>query len=199
MKIIAVIAFTNLCLSFGCATDQPLPLPDESAGETFAETAQALTSCRSHSDCPVGTYCDTSGTCSSFVIGPTLGPACGSDSNCTFGQLCTNRNPSLGFYGSCVTPDCSAQYSLSFVPLNGTTYFNVTSNAPSGSYSRLYGTKDNNPDAFGTMFQLTSGSFPILNSPGLAGYYMRYLEMYTSDNRLWCQTQNQPTYTYFAP
>jgi hypothetical protein len=198
MKSTTIMVFIGLCLSFGCVTDKPAPLSDDNAGETLAEASQALTSCSSHNDCPVGTYCGTSGICSSAVFGPTPPPTCGSDFQCIpLGQLCTNRNPNLGFYGSCVTPTCSAQYSLSYVPLNGTTYFDVSSNAPAGSYSRLYGTKNNNPDEFGTVYQLASGSFPILNSPGLAGSYMRYLDMYTSDSRLWCRTQ--PTYTYFAP
>jgi len=198
MKTIIAMAFISLCLSFGCAIDKPAPLPDENAGESFGEATQALTSCRSHSDCPVGTYCDTSGTCSSFVIGPTPPPICGSDVQCMpYGQRCTNTSPNLGTYGSCVTPACSAQYSLSSVPLGGTTFFNVNSNAPSGSYSLLYGTRDNVQDAFGTLFQLTSGSFPIQNTAGLAGYYMRYLDMYAPNNQLWCRTQ--PTYTLFSP
>jgi len=198
MKTKTTITFIYLYFSLGCTTGNPIPSPDENSVENLTEAVQALTSCRSHSDCPVGTYCDTSRTCSSFVIGPTPPPICGSDSQCIpSGQLCTNRNPNLGNYGSCVTPNCSAQYSLSNVPLNGTTYFNVSSNAPSGSYSRLYGTKNNIQDAFGDLYQLTSGSFPNQNLPGLAGSYMRYLDMYTSDNQLWCRTQ--PTYTYFAP
>jgi len=198
MKTITALAFISFCLSFGCAIDKPAPLPDENAVEGFGEETQALTSCRSHSDCPVNTYCDTSGTCSMFVIGPTLGPTCGSDVQCMpYGQRCTNTSPNLGTYGSCVTPACSAQYSLSSVPLGGTTYFNVSSNAPSGSYSRLYGTRDNVQDAFGTIYQLTSGSFPIQNTAGLAGYYMRYLDMYAPNDQLWCRTQ--PTYALFSP
>jgi hypothetical protein len=198
MKTITTMALISLCLSFGCAIDKSEPLPDENAGESFGEAAQALTSCRSHSDCPVGTYCDITGVCSMFVISPSFGPTCGSDVQCmSYGQRCTNTNPNLGSYGSCVTPACSAQYSLSVVSLGGTTYFNVDSNAPSGSYSLLYGTRDNVQDAFGNFFQLTSGSFPIQYSPGLAGYYMRYIDMYAPNNQLWCRTQ--PTYTYFAP
>ena len=193
MKMITAMVFTYVCLSFGCVTDDPTPLPEE------AEAAQeVLTFCSSHDACPVGTYCDVGGVCSGFVIGPNPGPVCGNDHQCSpYGLRCTNTSPNLGTYGSCVSPSCSAQYSLAYVPAGGTTFFNVSSNAPSGSFSRLYGTRDNRQDAFGDIFQLTSGSFPILNSPGLAGSYMRYVDMYAPNGQFWCETAT--TTTYFAP
>lgn len=57
---------------------------------------------------------------------------------------------------------------------------------PPGAYTQLYGTKNGIPDENGSIYNLTSGDFPILNSPGLAGTYMRYVVMRGPSNELLC-------------
>jgi hypothetical protein len=59
---------------------------------------------------------------------------------------------------------------------------------PGGSYSLLYGTKNGIADEQGSYYGWVSGVFPITNSPGFAGTYMRYINMYAPDGRWFCQT-----------
>lgn len=189
MKSITAMAFTYLCLSFGCMTDGSTPLPEE------AEAQAELTSCSSHDVCPVGTYCSTGGYCSGFVIGPTPGPTCGNDYQCP-GQRCTNTSPNLGTYGACVTPSCAIQFSPAYVPAGGTSLFTLTSNAPSGSLGLIYGTRDGQQDGFGFAVPAPT-SFVVANSPGLAGFYMRYVDVYAPNSQFWCRTAS--VYSYLAP
>lgn len=198
MRTIAVLVFLCLGLGFGCVHDEATAPTDEVSEENLGETTQESTKyCNSHCDCGGEEYCGTGGICTSFVIGPSPAP-CGSDCNCSGGQRCTNMSSALGSYGSCVSPSCSAQYSPYYVPAGGTNYFHLSSsNMPSGSYSRLYGTRDGYWDEFGSVYYLTSGTFQNVNSPGRSGYYMRYVDMHAPNGQFWCRTQQ--TYTYFAP
>lgn len=133
------------------------------------------------------------------VFGPipaNAGAACVADCQRASGTYCD-----MGFltYGYCIPrPTCSMSYSASVVPPNGTTILSVTSQGTTpGSFSLLYGTKNGVWDELGSPYNLTSGSFPIVNSPGLAGYYMRYAVMRGPRNEFLCQTS--PTYSYFQP
>ena len=79
------------------------------------------------------------------------------------------------------------------VPQNSTTTFTVSSEfMPADSYSLLHGTKDGVVDEAGSYYNWVSGEFPITNSPGFAGAYTRYINMYAPDGRWFCQTNIAP-------
>jgi hypothetical protein len=78
-------------------------------------------------------------------------------------------------------------YSPVNVPLNGVTIFSVSSShMPPGAYTQLFGTRNGAWDENGTVFNLTSGSFTITNSPGLAGTYVRHVVMRGPSNEFLC-------------
>jgi hypothetical protein len=86
-------------------------------------------------------------------------------------------------------------FSSTVVPPNGTTTLSITSQAlPAGSYTELHGTKNGVTDEY-SVYNLTEGSFPIVNSPGLAGLYIRWIFMRGPNNELLCSPQS--TYATF--
>jgi hypothetical protein len=93
------------------------------------------------------------------------------------------------------TSCCSASYSSASVPPGGTVILTLSSSGyiPPGSISYLYGTKNGVTDEFGSPYPVTSGSFPIANSPGLSGSYERHVIMLGPDNTFLCQTQSATT------
>ena len=50
------------------------------------------------------------------------------------------------------------------------------------------GTRDGVIDEAGSLFNLVSGSFPITNSPGMAGSYVRYIRMFGPDHAELCES-----------
>lgn len=188
----------SFCLILGCdaAEPEPPPLEDVAAEDEEAEEAEedfeerSLLLCNDDCICPPATRC-WDGICTSYA---RFGPipihlsACVDDCQCLAGTFCDNA---FGSYGYCQsqTPSCSLSFDAAVVQPGATTNLTVTSELmPAGSFSLLYGTKDGVPDENGSMYNLTSGSFPIVNSPGLAGVYTRSAVMYGPQNQPLCWT-----------
>jgi hypothetical protein len=94
-----------------------------------------------------------------------------------------------GTYGYCVNPTCELYWSAGSVAPGGTVTLSVTSsNLPEGSYLRLYGTRNGVVDEAGSLFNLVSGSFPITNSAGLEGSYVRYIRIFGPDHAQLCES-----------
>lgn len=196
--IVTIPMIVPFWVILGCEAAEPEPPLDDAAEEQVEEVDQALCA---DCNCPRGTRCYVDGTCQGYpVFGPipNLGPPCIGDCQCPAGTRCEMDIGSPSSYGYCVTPTCSVSFDAVTVPPNGTTIFTVTSQwMPQGSYSLLYGTKDGVWDENGSVYNLTSGAFPIVNSPGLAGDYMRYVVMKGPQHEVLCQTA--PAYAYFQP
>src|SRR6187402_3113547 len=178
MRIITILSL-SLCLSFGCTySDHVSPADESEVEEELGEVEQGLSS---HCACPVGQYWSSGGYCTSFVVGPAPSPsygACGADCNCPSGTRCTNTSTAPGSYGFCVVPACSAEMWPSYIPVWGTGTFRISAtNMPSGSYALVSGTRNGYPDASNVRFP-GPGDYSIGNYPGMAGYYMRYADLY---------------------
>lgn len=185
--ITTTLIFSVVSFILGC--DTASPEPEENVGQVD-QAVCAICSC------PLGDECKATGDCGGIVqFSPSLPNPCIEDCQCPSGTRCTRDG---GSYGFCRTPTCSASYSVTTVPLNGTTTFSISSQyMPPGAYTKLFGTKDGIQDVNGTVFNLTSGSFTITDSPGLGGKYIRYVMMYGPNNATLCSTQNQPASVTF--
>jgi hypothetical protein len=193
MIVVPVLVF--LCSSFGCATSEPEPRVEQATAQLGDGQA-----CSSDCQCDRGFRC-TSGTCQSIVQfgpvpGPPLSPACVCDSQCPTGSVCSDPHNTSSSYGYCITYACTISFAPYYTPPGGTTTLTLTSDSPPGSYSLLYGQKNSSWDTIGAYYGLTSGSFSITNTPGLAGLYMRYAVLYRPDGQQLCTTA--PTYSCFG-
>ncbi|WP_395833744.1 MopE-related protein [Archangium violaceum] len=86
---------------------------------------------------------------------------------------------------------CSAWLSSATVPSGGTATFGFSASGPipAGSRSYTYGTRNGVVDANGSpSHDQTSLSYLVLNSPGLEGYYERYMVIRGPNNALLCTT-----------
>jgi len=201
-----ISVFTILMLAGGCAVSETSSPAAQEDLPVLGESKQAVgQSCRINDHCPRGMGCYNR-TCIQIVeFGPIpeapLAPACVSDGQCApAGRRCGINTTAYypgGPHSYCLAPTCSVSWNPSWVPQNSTTNFTVTSNEmPVGSYSLLYGTKNGTADEYGSYYDWVSGIFPITNYPGFAGYYMRYIDMYTPDGRWFCQTNQSYVYAY---
>lgn len=195
-----ILISSILALAGGCAVSETdsAAAPQESLTLGESELG-ALQSCTRNDQCALGTACYNR-TCIDLPSPPgplpeePWGERCVNDAQCApFGRRCevhTNTYVPNGPVGYCVAPSCSVSWSLSVIPPNATTNFIVTSSEMpwGGSYSVMYGTKNGVTDVDGAYYDWIEGVFPITNFPGFAGSYMRYLEMYAPDGRLFCTT-----------
>jgi hypothetical protein len=193
-------------LTGGCAVSETDSTAAQEEPGTLGEFEQALgQTCSINDDCPRGTGC-YNGTCIGIVQfgpvpAPPLSPACVSDGQCApYGRRCSIDTTTFtpgGSYGYCFAPTCSVSWGSFWIPQNSTVDFTVTSNEmPGGSYSLLHGTRNGVIDENGSYYNLVSGVFPITNSPGLSGFYSRYVRMYAPDGRLFCTTNESYAYFY---
>ncbi|WP_200883653.1 putative metal-binding motif-containing protein, partial [Archangium violaceum] len=100
----------------------------------------------------------------------------------------------------CIPITCSAWFSTSTVPSGGTATFGFSTSGsiPAGSRAYLYGTRDGVMDTNGTVsYDQTTFSFLVLNSPGLQGYYQRYVVIRGPNNATLCTTNT--TSQWFLP
>ena len=100
----------------------------------------------------------------------------------------------------CPAITCSAYSSSSLVPSGGTATFGFTTSGPvpAGSRAYLYGRRDFVMDTNGTeSYDQTTFSFLTLNSPGLQGYYQRWIVIRGPDNTDLCTTNS--VYVRFLP
>lgn len=150
--------------------------------------------CSSNCNCQTFHEC-VNGTCQyTAPIGghpPPPGDYCKSDCQCgnLTGYCTNNNNPSQ--WGYCVATTCAISWSPTVVAAGATTIMTLSSTGmPANAYTRLYGQKNGLPDpsAGGAQFNVTSGSFPITNGPGMAGHYTRWVRMYTSYGQQICQS-----------
>lgn len=207
--IVIMPIMVSFCLILGCDAAEPEPPSledvaeeDEEAEEVFEERGHPLP-CDDHCDCPFGFSC-SNGTCWDYIeFSPTHIYSCVADCQCDAektgmtGMTCYYSSPTNA-YGACYTPNCSLSFDAAVVQRGATTNLTVTSEfMPAGSYTLLYGTKDGVPDENGSRYNLTSGTFPIVNSPGLAGEYTREAVMYGPQNQLLCWTD--PVTVEFLP
>ncbi|QRN97743.1 sialidase [Archangium violaceum] len=86
---------------------------------------------------------------------------------------------------------CSAWLTSNRIPSGGTATFGFTSSGPfpAGSRAYLYGTRNGVVDTNGSLsYDQISFSYLVLNSPGLEGYYERYVVIRGPDNLDLCTT-----------
>ncbi|WP_158501715.1 MopE-related protein [Vitiosangium sp. GDMCC 1.1324] len=96
---------------------------------------------------------------------------------------------------------CSAWFSSPTVPSGGTATFGFSASGsyPAGSKAYLYGTRNGVVDTNGTFsYDQLTFSFLVLNSPGLEGYYQRYLIIRGPNNVDLCRT-NTVSQTFLPP
>lgn len=115
MRIKMVLMSMFLCLSFGCASDESRPLPEETPAEELGQVEQAIGGpCRVDCNCPLGESCDftkphplgngNSWTCMPFpVFGPSAHP-CLDTCQCQhqFNWFSSCNRPPWASYGECV-------------------------------------------------------------------------------------------------
>ncbi|WP_395840050.1 MopE-related protein [Cystobacter fuscus] len=151
---------------------------------------------------------DGDGYGTSFVVGPAPAPPFGctppAGYSATSGD-CDDSKPSVhpGATDMCDRVDnncngsvdegcsCSAWLTSDRIPSGGTATFGFTSSGPylAGSRAYLYGTRNGVVDANGSpSYDQISFSYLVLNSPGLEGYYQRYVVIRGPDNAEVCRT-----------
>jgi hypothetical protein len=103
MRTLIVLMFMSICLSFGCATDEPGPLPDEISTESIGQVEQAESTL--NCNCPLGTSW-RDGSCKPFaVFGPSSNPcidSCQCQRFYNWYSYCTNTYAYPSSYGTCV-------------------------------------------------------------------------------------------------
>jgi alpha-tubulin suppressor-like RCC1 family protein len=140
-------------------------------------------------------YSATSDDCNdgNISVNPGATEVCGDgvDNNC---------NGSVDESSVCIPITCSAYVSAPSVPSGQTATFGFTTSGPvpSGSRAYLYGKRDFVMDTNGEYsFDQTTFSFLVLNSPGLEGYYQRWVIIRGPDNTELCRTNS--VYMRFLP
>ncbi|WP_224367814.1 RCC1 domain-containing protein [Hyalangium versicolor] len=95
---------------------------------------------------------------------------------------------------------CSAWFSSATVPSGGTATFGFSAvgSYPAGSKAYLYGRRNGVVDTSGSFsYDQLTFSFLVLNSPGLQGYYERYIVIRGPNNQDLCTTNT--VYQTFLP
>ncbi|WP_375768932.1 MopE-related protein [Archangium gephyra] len=133
---------------------------------------------------PPAGYSATSNDCNdgNSSVNPGAAEVCdGVDNNCS---------GSVDEGGVCDT-SCYAYTSSYTIPSGGTATFGFSTSGyiPAGSRAYLYGTRDGVMDTNGTeSYDQTTFSFLVLNSPGLQGYYQRWIVIRGPNNATLCTT-----------
>ncbi|WP_225414668.1 RCC1 domain-containing protein [Stigmatella hybrida] len=156
----------------------------------------------------------------SFVVGPSPGPSsyfgCTQPAGYTTNSSdCDDSNSSVypGATEVCDRVDnncngsfdegcsCSAWMSSATVPSGGTATFGFSAvgSFPAGSKAYLYGTRNGVVDTNGSLsYDQLTFSYLVLNSPGLEGYYQRYVVIRGPNNLDLCTTNTVPA-TFLPP
>jgi hypothetical protein len=100
MRMVLVLVFMSLGLSFGCATEGEELISDDGLEQVEQEVGE---SCHAHFICRLGERCGTTGRCEGYaVFGPAINP-CMDTEQCQY-QWALNsycHRPVWASYGEC--------------------------------------------------------------------------------------------------